>query len=542
MTRRLPRAVSALAALLAVVALAACSASRAPAGTRASADLLTRAEATDYIETSTYADVVAFLDVLDQRSDRLHVTSFGETVDGRRLPLVVWGAPSASAAAVRATGKTRVLVFANIHAGEVAGKEAALVLLRDLADGRHAAWADSLVLLVAPIYNADGNERVDYDNRPLQLGPTGGMGERTNAQGLDLNRDFTKLASPEARALVGLIRDADPHVVLDLHTTDGTLMGYHLTYAPPLSPNTPRAIDRHLRDRWLPAVSDSLLTLDDFATYHYGNVPGAFGEETDAPRGWYSFSAQPRFSTNYTGLRNRYGILSEAYSYASFRERVEVTRRFVEEALGYAWAHAAEIRATTEAADRASVVGEPLAVRAEFAALPEPVDVLLGEADTVAHPVTGAPMLQRRGVRQPERMPAFVRFRAAETETAPARYVVPAGPHQAAVRALLDGHGVRYTVGSVDGPRQRFRVDSLRVSERTYQGRRPQEVFGAWAAAPDAGPLAAALVVPVDQPLARLAFALLEPRSDDGVVAWGTVPPDALRPGVFAPIERVPAR
>lgn len=539
------------------VALAACAA-RAPAperapvqqegvGETATTAPQTRAEATDYRETSTYDDVLAFLDALEDLpyGDDLRQTRFGETVEGRRLPLVVWGAPDATPEAIRRTGKTRVLVFANIHAGEVAGKEAALELLRELANGEHDAWADSLVVLVAPIYNADGNERIAYDNRPLQLGPVGGMGQRPNAQGLDLNRDFTKLASPEARALVGLIRDVDPHVVVDLHTTNGTHMGYHLTYAPPLSPNTPTAIDRALRDDWLPAISEAILASDDMATYHYGNVPGAFGEEAAAPRGWYSFSAQPRFSTNYTGLRNRFGLLSEAYSYAPFEERIRVSKRFTEEVLNQAWANASAVRRITAEADRRSVVGERLALRATWAPLPEAVEILLGEVDTVAHPVTGEPMLERRDVRRPERMPAFVRFEASETETAPSQYIVHAGPHQEAVRALLDGHGIRYEEAFVWGvDRQRFRVDSVRVAERPSQSMLMQEVFGAWENLPaesgDPPRLAPALVVPVGQPLGRLVVSLLEPRSDDGVVAWSIVPVGDLASGDFMPIQRVP--
>ncbi len=534
------------------VALAACATERpaAPvafpeAGLRAR--LVTRAEATGYRETSSYADVLAFLDALDDLPNGadLHRTTFGETVEGRALPLVVWGAPDATAEAVRQTGKTRVLVFANIHAGEVAGKEAALELLRDLANGQHAPWADSLVVLIAPIYNADGNERLAYDNRPLQLGPVGGMGERTNAQGLDLNRDFTKLASPEARALVGLMRDFDPHVVVDLHTTNGTRMGYHLTYAPPLSPNTPAPIDRALRDDWLPAISDAILASDDMATYHYGNVPGAFGEEAGAPRGWYSFSAQPRFSTNYAGLRGRLGLLSEAYSYAPFDERIQVSRRFTEEVLNQAWARASEVREIAAEADRQSVVGERLAVRATWAPLPEPVEILLGEVDTVAHPVTGDPMLRRRDVRRPERMPALVRFEASESVTAPSAYVVYDGANQDAVRALLDGHGIRYETEFVWGvDRQRFRVDSVRVAGRPSQNVRMQEAFGTWEDVPaetgDPPRLASALVVPVDQPLGRLVVALLEPRSDDGVVAWGIVPLADVEAGDVLPIQRVP--
>ena len=512
----------------------------------------TPAEASDYVQTASYDQTLQFLSWLTNDHD-VRVGFFGTTVEGREMPYAAWGTWDApptgllsSADAVRQSGKTVVLVIGGIHAGEPAGKDAMLALLRDLAAGEHAAWADSLVLVVAPIYNADGNEKKAYDNRPLQWGPVGGMGERANAQGLDLNRDFVKAASPEARALVRLIRDLDPHVVVDLHTTDGTPMGYGLTYAPGLHPDTPPAIDADLWDRWLPAISDSLLAQDGVATYHYGNVPGAFGEPATAPRGWYSFSAQPRFSTNYAGLRGRYAILSEAYSYASFEDRVTASRRFVEEVLDRVWMESSLIRQRAADADRQSVVGDTLAVRATWDALPQPVEVLLGEVDTLRHPTSGEPMLARRDVRIPESMPAFVRFAPSETVVAPASYVVHHGPHQQAVADLLDLHGIRYGRQAVWGvARQRFEIDSLRVAARPFQGVATQEVFGRWVPVPaEAGPmprLAPALVVPVGQPLGRLAVSLLEPRSDDGVVAWAIVPPGELAAGASAPIERVPA-
>src|SRR6516225_4282747 len=158
-----------------------------------------RAERTDYVETSRYEDVVNFLNTVAKSSRIVHNTTFGYTFEGRPLPLVVVGrVADASPRAVRASGKLRVYIQANIHAGEVEGKEAMLALVRDIAAGRHAQWLDSMVLLVAPIYNADGNERVSLINRGPQNGPIGGMGIRANAQGLNINRDNMKLDTPEA--------------------------------------------------------------------------------------------------------------------------------------------------------------------------------------------------------------------------------------------------------------------------------------------------------------------------------------------------------
>lgn len=534
------------------LAIAACTSPRPGSRVVAPLALQTRAERTDFRETSRYADVMRSLRQSDSLSSDIHLTTFGESGEGRALPLAVWNAPGAGPEAVRSAGTTRVLIVGNIHGGEVAGKEAALLLLRDLALGwgRYnvepgrpvpllfpALSLDNLTLLIAPLYNADGNEAIAYDNRPLQLGPVGGMGQRPNAAGLDLNRDLMKAAAPETRALLGLFDAYDPHVVLDLHTTDGTAMDYGLTYAPGLSPNTPAGLDALLRDEWLPAVSAGLLANYDLPTTHYGNVPGAFGEPATAPRGWYSFSADPRFLTNYVGLRGRIGILSEAYSYSPFEQRVVDTRRFVDAVLARAAGDAERVRALTDAAD-ADRPAE-LALRAEFDAL-GPVEIWLSRVDTVAHPVTGAPMRRDTGERIRESMPAFVRFAASTSEPVPAAYYVE---RTDAVQAVLDAHGIVTTLDALWGvARQRFAVDSVSVAARPFQGVRMQTAHGRWVEVePESGPpprLAARIRVDMDQPLARVAFMLLEPTSPDGLVAWGVL----AESGGALGIERVPAQ
>jgi hypothetical protein len=347
--------------------------------------LLTRAERTDFRETSRYDEVVRFVaNVVEGRPD-MHLTTMGYTFEGRPIPLVVVGrVADGSPEAVRASGKTRVYLQGGIHAGEIAGKEALLILLRDLSQGRHSSWADSLVILVAPLYNADGNERVSVLNRPRQHGPVGGMGQRTNAQDLDLNRDHLKLDAPESRSVAKMFVDYDPHVAVDLHTTNGTRHGYHLTYAPPLHPATPRAIDLLLRDRLLPAITRAVKEKHGWDMYHYGNAMQARG---GMEAGWYTFDHRARFSNNYAGLRNRFGILGEAYSYATFRERTEVSLWFVEEILHFSHAHATEMARTAAEADRLSLVGESWAVRSSFRRSAEPATILMGETEEELNPL-----------------------------------------------------------------------------------------------------------------------------------------------------------
>src|SRR6185295_9914729 len=130
------------------------------------ADLKTTAEASDYKSTSTYDDVVRFMKAVDAASPIVFYDAYGVTAEGRPMPLAVVGTGlrAATPAAVRATGKLRVHIQANVHAGEVEGKEAALVLLREFAQGKHKDWLESMVFLITPIFNADGNERFSLTN------------------------------------------------------------------------------------------------------------------------------------------------------------------------------------------------------------------------------------------------------------------------------------------------------------------------------------------------------------------------------------------
>ena len=495
--------------------------------------LLTRADRTDFRETTRYAEVVELAERLAQRSPDIHLTTMGYTSEGRALPLLIVGAPDATPASVRATGKTRVYVQGNIHAGEVEGKEALLILLRRIAGGEYGAWSDSLVLLVAPIYNADGNERIRLDNRPRQNGPVGGMGQRPNAQGLDLNRDHTKLDSPEARSLVRMLNLYDPHVGVDLHTTNGTRHAYHLTYSPPLHPNTPASIDSFLRGQWLPEVTARIKEKHGWDYYYYGNVQRG----DDGAQGWYTFDHRPRFNNSYLGLRNRMAILSEAFAYATFEDRVKATLWFVEEILDFAQQHATVVRRTVEEADRVSVVGRPLALRADFARSPE-VTILMGEVEEERNPFSGDVMLRRRNVSTPTRMVEYGSFRATESAPAPEAYYVL--PEAADVIERLEAHGLT-VVRYADARRvsaESFVVDSTVVAAREFQGHRERTVWGRWAPVTTSLPAGTAWVS-VDQPLGRLAFTLLEPRSDDGFTAWGFLDRQ-IEAGSF-PVLRAPA-
>ncbi len=497
--------------------------------------LPTRAEASGWIETSRYDDVVAFLETVAERRPDMHLTSMGYTSEGRSIPLLVIGSRDPSPEGVRATGKLRVYLQGNIHAGEVPGKEALQMLVRDMAAGSTpASWTDDLVLLVAPLYNADGNERVRLTNRPRQHGPLAGMGQRPNAMGLDLNRDHMKLDAPEARSVVSMMNRYDPELSVDLHTTNGTRHGYYLTYSPPLHPGAPAAVVDLLRDRGLPRITEAVREKHGWDFYYYGNARNMPDGET----GWYTFDHRPRFNNNYIGLRNRLAILGEAYAYATFEDRVKATRWLADEILEWAVADADRIRSAVAAAD-ASVVGATLPTRATFAAADTLSTILMGEVDEERNPWSGEVILRRRDVTIPTEMREYGTFEATDRETAPMRYYVPAEVAPAVDR--LAAHGVvTHVVGDAfTQVVEVFRVDSTAVSPREFQGHNEVELFGAWVSEERTLP-AGTIQVDVDQPLGRLAFYLLEPRSDDGLANWGLL--ERWITDDTYPIVRVPAR
>ena len=507
-----------------------------PLGSSAQDAPLTAAEATGGARTTTLAEAQAFLDGLQglPSSDRVAVGTAGSSGEGRPLILAAVGGmqPTLDAAEARARGGLRILVVANIHGGEVEGKEAVLRLLRETAEGQHGArWEDCQAWFL-PIYNADGNERIARTNRVSQNGPDGGVGERANAAGLDLNRDFVKAEAPETRALLEVLNAFDPHLLLDLHTTDGSYHGYHLTYATSLSSNTDPRLDRFARERVLVPAREQLRALHGFRTFDYGNLTR--GE----PARWATYDHRPRFGTNMVGLRNRVAVLSEAYSYLDFPERIEVTHAFVLGVVDAARAAAPELLGLTARLDRELEEGRP-ALFGDQTRLcdPRPHALLLGEVDEVSLEGLGVRRVARPVWRQ-ELVGLQDRFVAGRRRVLPAAWLLPS-PSEAD-RALLQLHGVRFqelgeaALGACRG----FRLEAIQRAERPFQGHHEVRLSGAWVevAAPPASP--SALLVPSRQPLARVAAQLLEPESEDSLYTWNHFD-ERLTVGELAPVLRV---
>jgi len=480
----------------------------------------TRAEKSNYNETSHYSDVISFLRDLQKAGAPISVQMLGKSTDGKEMPLAIASFPPVSSPAeARRLGKPIVYIQANIHAGEVEGKEAALAILRRLSQAGPDGLLGKIVLLVTPIYNIDGNEKFGpvAVNRPEQDGPAM-VGVRPNGQGLDLNRDAIKAESPETRGVLEHVYNTwDPDVMMDLHTTDGTRHGWELTYAPPMNPNTDKDVMHFSRDVLLPTIRKELHEKFGMLTFDYGNVEGQRGQKG---RAWYTYGQEGRYCTHYVGLRGRISILSEATTFIPFKDRVVGTDRFVTAILEYVASHAKQVVELTRKAD-ARVVSwglDPLkapelGVRFDFGLRGEET-VLLEHLEKGASPGIGRPKLLDK-----VKMPIYDRFKVTRTSRFPAAYLLPADAREAI--ALLVRHGivVEKLQEPWHGEAERFAIEKLTLA-RTFQGHRIADLEGKFdkqAVSVDQG----SYLVRTAQPLGVLAFHLLEPESLDGIAAWG---------------------
>jgi len=492
---------------------------------------LTIAERTEFRATARHADVVAVMEAIAKGSPLARMVSMGKTTEGRDIPVLVMSDPpvaSAAEAMARAKGGAVVLLaFGNIHAGEVDGKEALPMLARELLSERKGILKDAVVCF-APIYNADGNERVSKTNRPGQVGPEEGMGIRENANGRDLNRDFVKVEEAETRALIGFMNEWDPHVVIDCHTTNGSYHRYVLTYAGPKVPAGNAGLNQWARRTFMPRVDADFEARSGTDAFWYGSFEGAF---TDAPRGhtrWETFPAEARYGTNYIGLRNRMGVLSEAYAYATFQERVMATKDFVESVLQVSVRERESLTRVLRQADEEMLGAwseKKIALRTEARPQSEKVTILGFEEEMADG------RMHNTGREKEYEVELWDNFAATLERMMPRAYaMLPLEGKEATperVKAMgkvleaLRVHGIETTTLAQDAEMKvtRSRVREARSAGREYQGHVAVRV-----SVTDEEELVklpkGTVVISTQQRLGRLAAYLLEPECEDGLTTW----------------------
>ncbi len=475
---------------------------------------ITPAERAGFATTPPYAETRAWLERLAAASPLIRIETFGRTAQARDMLMV---RASKGGVGKGGTSKPVVLIQAGIHAGEIDGKDAGLMLLRDIALRGKDALLDSVDLVFVPIYNIDGHEASNRWNFPALRGPTE-KGYAANARGINLNRDYAKVDAPETRAMIALLRRLDPILYVDCHVSDGFDMHYDITftYAGWGRYAYHRATADWLTERFGPTVTTAL--------ERAGHVPTLYPSPVDVrdpAKGIRQAPEGPRYSTGYGDFIGVPTVLVENHMLKPYRQRVLGTYVLLEAALKLAATDRDRIDAA-KATDRAS---RPATMLARWKPAATPIGWIerfkgIG-FETYRSPASGS--IEQRWTGKPItfRMP-IIGQEPVETVTLPAAWWVPA--EQTEVIDRLRVHGIRFD--AITTPRT-LTVDRVRlrdaVVQRVQDGRLPLKASFDHVAATETLPIGT-VRVSSDQPLGLLAAALLEPEAPDSLLAWGFFP------------------
>jgi hypothetical protein len=504
------------------------------------ANWTTPAERAQFKTTPSYADTHAYLQRLaDAAPDTIHLSRFGVSPEGRDLMLVVASSGGESTPqAARASGKTILLVQSGIHAGEIEGKDAALMLLRDVSiQHKYPHLLDHTILVWLPIFNVDGHEHASPYNRINQNGPAE-MGFRATAQNLNLNRDYMKADAPEMRDWLALFDAWQPDLFIDVHTTDGADYQYDLTWYMEQWGPLHAAVQTWQTNAFERDIVPAFEKKGHLAAPYLDLI-----DHRDITKGIGNFGSGPRFSTGYVALRNRAALLVETHMLKPYAVRVKATYDFVLATLERLARDDGALRKAVAQADadtiaRGKVGGTPLAVAFDTSKESVPF-TLKGYAFSQTPSDISGDTWVRYDPRKPKTyvIPFYRDLVPTQTVTLPAAYLVPASWPQ--IVEKLREHGVAFT--QIGHPLhldvERYRLASPQWKPAPFEGRHLLADVTQSRENASMDFAAGAVVVPLDQPLANVAANLLEPQASDSLLRWGFL--DAIFEQKESPDARV---
>ena len=505
------------------ILLAFAASSSLAAAAPAASSLTTISERSGFQSTGRYDEVIDLCARFQKAYPKqVRCFEFGRTPDGRpMLALAVSRTGALTAEQAKKKGVPVMLIQGGIHAGEIDGKDAGFLALREALENKAAAGAlDKQVLLFVPVFNVDGHERFGKWNRPNQRGPVE-MGWRTTAQNFNLNRDYVKADAPEMQAMLALVNAWDPLAYVDLHVTDGA------KFQPDVSIQVEPV---HGGDEELKRAGMALQTAVIADLKSQGSDPKpyymSFDKEDDPTSGFVDSMATPRFSTGYFPMRNRFAMLVETHSWKDYPTRVRITHNTIVSLLSQVAAHGKEWQKLTQDADaRAAALGGadfPLSYRTTFNAKSIQFP---GYEYTRAYSEVSGGLMTHYDESKPQVWTVPLRdevvpdLRVAAPQGG---YLIPVA-YAAQVAAKLKVHGISYKVIGADqmsAEVETFRATQTTFGVQSFEGHQSLAVEGEWAR--ERRSLGkGALFVPIAQPKARLVMTMLEPRGADGLLAWG---------------------
>ena len=476
---------------------------------------ITPAEKSGFRTSPSYAETVAWLKKLTAAAPDLRMISIGRSPEGRDIWMVLASHDRLfTPEALARTGKPLLFAQGGIHAGEIDGKDAALMLLRDLTVGSRRDLLDRVNLAIVPIFNVDGHERTSRFGRINQRGPES-IGWRTNARNLNLNRDYTKLDTDEVRGMVSALDHWKPDLYVDLHVTDGLDYQYDITFGWNETTGYSPEIARWLGTNFRPALMRDLR--------HMGHIPGPliFPAGDDLTRGLTVANYPPRFSHGYGDARHMATVLVENHSLKPYEQRVLGTRVLLESAMETLGREGNTLRQASHA--DSDLHPDPIPLdwsEPKSGAVPETLEFLGIESRSSASAISGATRIEFFGRPATLRLPVLRQSEVRARVSRPKAYWVPAAWSDIVERLTIHGIRVERTAVPRDLDVEMYRITEPKLATDAVEGRvrlsgkttvekrREHFTVGSYR-------------VPLNQPLGELAAILLEPSSPDSFFQWG---------------------
>ncbi len=480
---------------------------------------LTYYEKSDFKKTPRYDETMQYCRELEKASPWIKVTSIGKSPQGRDIILVIASNDKTFDAKKAASSKKATILIQNgIHAGEIDGKDACLMLLRDIAITKtKASLLDKANLLIIPIFNVDGHERFGKFNRFNQNGPEE-MGWRVTAQNLNLNRDYLKADSPEMQAWLKMYSAWLPEFLVDCHVTDGADFQHVVTYGMETHENIAEPVRNWIKDTYIPTITERLKEENLFIVPYV-----VFVDNRDPMKGWYDYVAPPRFSTAYAAIQNRPALLIETHMLKDYKTRVEGTYKTLEATIKLVSEESANLKSAIKEADEQTktALESPFPLQFDNAGTSSSKVHFLGYKSKVEKSdLSGGDWIIYSKEPYEADIPRLDSIFVTKAVEPPKAYLIP--PQWQLVIERLKYHGVKMEkmTASLELDVEMYRFSNVKWQERPYEGRHPVkyavEKFKEKRVFP-----AGTVVAWMNQRTARVLMHALEPEAPDAFVAWG---------------------
>jgi hypothetical protein len=463
----------------------------------------------DSNQTATYEEIIHYYELLDDQFEEMQLQEVGPT--DIRLPL---HAVILNKAGIFERRPEQLVLFVNngIHPGEPCGVDASMIWVRDLLE--YELLPEDMTIVLMPIYNVGGALNRNRYSRANQLGPES-HGFRGNARNYDLNRDFIKCDTKNAKTFNRLFTYWQPHFFVDTHTSNGADYQHTMTLIPSLADRLPEPMGSFMRAGLLPELYDRMTKKGwDMVPYVYAR--------TTPDEGIIAFPDWPRYSSGYAALHHAYGFTTETHMLKPFTDRVWSTHAILETFFETAIEHRDAIQQTVDSARSAFRQKQPYALGAELDTSRYTMIPFKGyTADYKPSAISGEPRLYYDHERPfSMEIPYYEFYRLTAKVDLPEGYLIPAAYQEVIDRLLWNGIELQpVEVGSAY-PVEVYTIEDYKTTGRPYEGHYlhsdvevSQENTSYTAREGD-------VYVPLQQTGWRYILETLEPKGKDSFFAW----------------------